>query len=100
MTITKDNVPYRGKPPLQTKYDFGQMSVGDRLVVPITIHENDPWEAKERVSASFRQWRRRTNNGWWRVKVTYDEHNVYVHRLHDEGSEAARAVRLLRADAS
>jgi hypothetical protein len=89
----------RKPPPLQTKYDFGRMSVGDRLVVQVLLHEEDPWEVKRRVGSAFRQWRRRTRHGWWRMKIAYDPRDpsvVIVSRLPDEGSEAARSVVLLK----
>lgn len=74
--------PYKHAIPIRNKYSFADMSVGDRMIIPVEKHER-PALTRNRVDTAVRMWRRRQNMDWWRFYIEYDDENVYIYRLED-----------------
>ena len=77
--IEKD--PWRAPPPITRRYNFGDMSIGDKMTIPA---ENDmPADVRARVHSALLMWKRRSGNTWWRFILSHDKENVYLHRVDD-----------------
>jgi hypothetical protein len=80
--IVREYHPYRHPIPSRRKYEFADMNVGDRLIIPIDPKER-PSVAKGRVDNAVRNWKRRHHFDWWRFVIEYDDDNVYLYRVDD-----------------
>jgi hypothetical protein len=73
--------PWRNPPQVTRRYNFKDMSVGDKMTIPV---ENEmPVDVRGRVQSALLMWKRRSGNTWWRFRLSHDKEHVYVHRIDD-----------------